>query len=297
MNSTPNPLIPFIYSFYISLTLRGVFLTLSRLELWLVLEIATFVFIGLSLLRFVNYGTFSRGLLTYFLVQSGMSILLLFSLLNLLSGADVYIYFVYLTIIGKLGVLPLGIWVYPVISQLSGLSLFNVMTFQKLPLFMLLSGVSSLVPLVRVVLVFNLIIGGAMALSASDLTSLLVFRSISNNTWLWFSLWGNGITAFLAFYVVYSLGLYLSVLAGSTPLTVIGVLSLSGLPPFPLFFSKLAVVFSVLHSVPNSYGLIVIMAVLISTFLVRSSYVRYVSHTFTSRLGLVVYVSKDSPFN
>jgi len=91
------------------LALSRVTIRLSSLELWLLLEIVTFVFIGLSLLGFIQYGAFSQGLLSYFLIQSGLSILLLFSLLNLLSGIGVYVYLVYFAVIGKLGVLPMGV--------------------------------------------------------------------------------------------------------------------------------------------------------------------------------------------
>ena len=296
-SASTRPLVSLVYSLYVMLALSRVTIRLSSLELWLLLEIVTFVFIGLSLLGFIQYGAFSQGLLSYFLIQSGLSILLLFSLLNLLSGIGVYVYLVYFAVIGKLGVLPMGVWVYPVFRQLRGSALFNAMTFQKLPLFILLFGVTSLATPVTLLLVASLVTGGIMALSSANLTSLLVLRSISNNTWLWLSLWGPRVYGFLAFYVVYRLGLYLSIFPPQGSLQALGVLSLSGLPPFPLFFVKLGVVYLVLESRIRPYPLTLALLLLVSTFLISSSYVRYVSLGITNQLGLLLYVSQDSPFN
>lgn len=282
-SSFTSTLTPPIYFFYIVLTLRGVLLNLSRLELWVALEMATFVFMGLSFLSFIEHGSFSQGLLSYFLVQSGLSMLLLFSLLNFLSGVDTYLYLVYLASIGKLGVLPLGLWVYPVFIQLTGSPLFNAMTFQKLPLFILLFGVTSAINTIAVLLLLSLFVGGIMALSASDLTRLLVFSSIRNNTWLWFSLWGKNLNVFLAFYLTYSLSLYLAFLSRPGSLRSLGLLSLSGLPPSPLFLAKLAVAGSILSGCSAPYRSVLVISLLVSTFPVRSSYVRYISIGLVTR--------------
>jgi formate hydrogenlyase subunit 3/multisubunit Na+/H+ antiporter MnhD subunit len=93
-------------------------------------------------------------------------------------------------------------------------------------------------------------------LITSDLRFLLVVSSVRNNSWLILSsLVSQGFM--LLFLCVYSMTLYavLSRFGSSAiPLTsfflVVGIIALSGLPPFPLFFLKSFLVLSVFSGFP-----------------------------------------------
>lgn len=253
------------------------------------MEIITFAFIGLSLLSFIKYGHLSQGLITYFLLQSGLSMLLLFSLISS-SSLPSYSLLAYLSLLAKLGVLPFGVWVFPIISQLSGSVLFYSMTIQKLPVFVILMSLSSLNALVSLVMLLNLLLAGLLAFSAMNKVSLLIFSSVANNSWIWLSLLSGSYFLFILFYLVYILGVYFT-LFSSRFTSIISLISLSGLPPFPLFFVKLLVILSVFNLFSNSVCLVFLFIFLIFTLFIRSSYIRLVSSSLVYNVTPLNYVS------
>jgi hypothetical protein len=108
---------------------------------------------------------------------------------------------------------------------------------------------------------FSVLMSCSLMLFTSDFRSLVLASSVGNNGWFFFS--SYSLHVFLSFFVVYCFSL-LFVLAYlpnrnfyvsfSNPKIVIGFLlslvSLSGFPPFPLFFLKLITVYYMSAYVP-----------------------------------------------
>ena len=84
-------------------------------------------------------------------------------------------------------------------------------------------------------------ISGILALSSLDLVSLLVFRSIANNSWFLLALYSQSFLSFSLLFFFYAIGVGFRMLSNKA-LSGIGLLILSGLPPFPLFFVKLFII-------------------------------------------------------
>lgn len=286
-----SSLIYFLFSFYIVMALILILLELSRLEIWVLIELISFTFIGLSLLSFIHYGTVSQGLISYFLIQSGFSILLLIFLLNFSLYSDLFLFGVYLALIAKMGVLPLGFWIYPVFSRLNGIVLYNSMTIQKLPLFIFISFLGLYSSLLYLILLINLAWSGVLALSSIDATSLLILRSIANNSWFWLRLAPLNFYIFITFYLVYMVGLYFALFSSSKSVSSISLLRLSGLPPFPIFFVKLAIILSIISISFSLQIRLFLFLFTISTFFISSSYIRIISFTSIYDFKLLSYVS------
>lgn len=287
-----SPLLSIVFTFYLFLLLATVLLRLSLVELWILIELVTFTFVGLRLLGSLKYGYSSQGLVTYFLLQSGMSMLLLFRLLILPLCPPFFSILVELVLLTKLGVFPFGVWVYPILSQLSSSVLFNAMRFQKLPVFIILVACMSFTPIVYGFVLLRLLISGILALSSVNLLSLLIYSSIGNNSWLYLSLLGLQPTVFFSFFFIYVVGLYFVLLSSNFGASLLSLLSLSGLPPFPLFFLKLLVVVSFFSTLVLTPAIFIIypLLFLLSALFMRASYIRYISTLLIFEYSSLVYV-------
>lgn len=124
-------------------------------------------------------------------------------------------------------------------------------------------------------------------LSSNDLRFILISSSVVNNSWFFFSQIVR-LLVFLVYFLVYFLILtaivyhvhfnsstnflsYCSI--KHTNFVVVSLLTLSGLPPFPLFFSKMLVVFILLANI--QYFFIVLLLLFVSV-LTLVGYLKYV---------------------
>lgn len=279
MNYNRNLLVHLVYILYLILNIVVIAFRWSQFELWLIIEIITFLFIVSSFLSLTDYGLTTQGLVTYFLVQSGLSIALLFLLLLFSASWLLNSSTLLIVLLGKLGILPFGTWVFPVFNQFTGLSLFNVIVWQKIaPLILLYSAVEFRV-LLTLLVVVNMGISGILALSSLDLVSLLVFRSIANNSWFLLALYSQSFLSFSLLFFFYAIGVGFRMLSNKA-LSGIGLLILSGLPPFPLFFVKLFIIIVLGSWYAGSFIWLFTIVFLLSSVLLRSSYVRLYSTHF-----------------
>lgn len=108
-------------------------------------------------------------------------------------------------------------------------------------------------------ILFTFLVSGFLILTTVDFRLLIVLSSVGNNSWFFLRSF-SGITTFVIFAFVYffSLLLLFSLLGSSSKpyefdfhrnspksLTfTLAFASLSGLPPFPLFFSKIYIIYS-----------------------------------------------------
>nr|UBX38545.1 NADH dehydrogenase subunit 2 [Brachionus fernandoi] len=247
---------------------------------WAIMELMMLLFMGLSYTLFVS--SYSQ-LMIYFLIQTLSSFLILvfyvYSLPLLLTMA----FFM------KLSMFPFFMWyinlvykfpnfVFWLASTLHKIPAMLMIKFFKLPAMLMIKLFSLPLhpPLLWLSILCSVLLSGLMMLSIMDLRMLLVLSSIGNNAWFLLSQMTN-IFIFLLFIFFYSTSLFLSLNAfnslskpnislsfSSSPYVLsLWVMSLSGMPPFPLFYSKMLIIFSLTQTLDLNY--------LFSMFLVFNS--------------------------
>jgi hypothetical protein len=230
---------------------------------WIFIEFRTLIFIGLSYTLFVN--SFSQ-LISYFLIQALAGLGFLFGYVSGLSFIFTFSIFL------KLGMFPFSFWFVNLIYRFPGFIFWLSSTLQKLPMFYLISFFN--LPLNFNLLYSRLLLSvffrGLLIIYTVDFRSLLVFSSIGNNSWFFMSRFLNFLS-FSLFFLFYSLFLIFALFVFSniykfskTNLNTtyqfsFYILSLSGLPPFPLFFVKIFVIYSLFFSMASSF-LVVFLA-------------------------------------
>lgn len=262
-----SPLTILVIVFYFTLMCSAIFVS-SILNLWVVIELRMFLFISLSFLSIIKENLTSEGLLSYYLTQSGLSIALLF--LILLGGRALELLGV-LVLFSKLGVAPMNLWFYSVFIKRGVLPLYYMMTLQKFPVLLFVNLMEWSYLENTCFLILNLIICGCMALISRDLKSLLIRSSLSNNSWLVVSLISR-VELFFGFFLIYSFTLYWVL---NSKLSDLILLRLSGLPPFPLFFLKLGVVYLYFSAQGSEFFVVMSCVFILSALILSSSYVRY----------------------
>lgn len=239
---------------------------------WLVIELIALILIGIA------YTLFTRrvsSLIVYFLVQSISSFLIFVSYTydNLLLLT--------LSIFLKLGIFPFHSWFFYSVYHFPNFMLYFVATIHKIPIIILLQTFS--VELSHHVLwgsiIFTTLIAGLTMLNVGDLRGLITISSIGNNSW--FLLRSQlSFYYFMLFFTVYSLFLFIVLLSSYgiakifslTPFFTLSLITLRGLPPFPLFFVKIGVIYSLLLSISNTFYLVIFF---LSASFMMVSYLRF----------------------
>jgi len=188
----PNVFFP-PFSFLVLVSYCSLLLTLccfDSLELvWVFIELLTFVFIGIALTScrgsFITYGVVS-----YFITQSMLSIVLLVSIflfhLSLLLFISGLIFGI--TLRAKLGVFPFSGWYLSSVSFFPSFILLVALTFHKLPLLYMVYILSpsllssQLCFLIYFLLTLNLGVMSLSSISSLDLRTLVITTSIGNNS-------------------------------------------------------------------------------------------------------------------
>lgn len=238
---------------YFFLAIYGVLLYLclsssSFFSFWLFMEFATLVFFGVVLRSTLNKNYSSA--VVYFLMQSLASMGLIFFYVVAQGGLSTFGEYLFLRFLFiKLGFFPFNLWYFFAMVNLPSLAFFLALTAQKLPPLFILAYYSclptlNLYELFAVVVVLTLVSLVPLLLSISGLLRLLILSSLFNNSWIVFAIFSDSLLFWLYF------GLYASLVAAlvfmpsthaSTPLVLY---TLMGFPPFPLFFLKFAVLFT-----------------------------------------------------
>lgn len=226
---------------------------------WVIIEVLMLLFIGLAYSFMVS--SYSQ-LILYFLIQTIASFLILVFYLYDLP--------IFLTVafILKLSIFPFFMWYINVIYRLPNFIFWLASTLHKVPPIMILKiFIFNLDPtLLWVSIVFTTLVAGVIMLSMFDFRILLVLSSIGNNSWLLLSQISH-IILFVVYMVVYRLSLFLVLrrFGGLSKLSFVKnlsfsnrnfsfwVLTLSGMPPFPLFYLKILVVFVLFYSLRVNY--------------------------------------------
>nr|AQM37706.1 NADH dehydrogenase subunit 2 [Brachionus calyciflorus] len=226
---------------------------------WSVMELMMLLFMGLSYTLFVS--SYSQ-LMVYFLIQTLSSFMLLvFYIYNLPSLLT-------MAFLMKLSMFPFFMWYINLIYKFPNFMFWLASTLHKLPPMLMIKMFSLELNLniLWLSIVLTVLFSGIMMLMVLDLRLLLVLSSIGNNSWFLLSQMVN-MFIFMFFLVIYSVSLFflLNTFKGmskpsvasslsSNPYSLsLWVLSISGMPPFPVFFGKMLVILSLLMTMDMNY--------------------------------------------
>ena len=238
----------FIFTFLYMVFILFLFFLSSFFYAWVVMEIIMFLFIGISYcITQNNY----HSLMSYFLIQSVSSFIILISF---------YIdnsLLVTISLLLKFSIFPFIFWFINVCYSLPNFLFFLVTTFQKLPVLMIMKlfSINFNSSIIWVSIIIGTLVSGSLMLMLSDFRIVLVSSSLARNSWFFIAHY-SPIYYFLAYFLVYSFSFYVSLSfvnhltkpISSFKTLFFRLVNLSGLPPFPIFFLKLLIIFN--------YGLI-----------------------------------------
>lgn len=268
----------------------------SFYSFWLCIELITLLLMGVSYTLFTNSVS---QLITYFLLQSISSFLLLVS--YLLTRPILLT----LSALLKLGIFPFMSWYINVVNRFPNFVFWLTRSFHKAPFLLILLQFNLLfsVELFWSSVLLTTLVRGVLILITLDFRLILVASSVGNNSWFLFSQQIN-VWVFLSFIFIYSvfLGILVSLLGQSVkPRFFVSrlfeafsvrwwtfVLCISGLPPFPLFFLKILVIYMLF--ITNSLSFLFLIFLLFSSFMV-AGYLSYIIKFIVFRFSTLLRLS------
>jgi len=282
------------YFFFVSSILFGVFISISRcrwLYIWIGLEVNLLSFVPLVVCGSNNLE--SEAAIKYFLVQALGSCVILFSYFSFMNFINCYVFgyriYSYIIIIGlilKIGIFPFHHWLPQVMNRVSWFNCFLLSVIQKIaPGFILcfiMYGHGSF--LFFILGSLGSVFGGYNGINQRQLRVILAYSSIGHLGWILCSIHFS-FFVFFYYFIIYSLissGLMLLLnlctfkvinLNGfiNIPLVYIifiwlSFLSLSGLPPFLGFYSKLLVIYYMVYFKKRIFCSLLVFGSLINLF-------------------------------
>ena len=278
----------FFYLGLVSLILRSS----SFLNLWCLIEFMMLVFMGLSF-SIVVIGL--SHLIGYFLIQAVSSTGLFIFFLS--GSSTIFSLFMLL----KLSIFPFIFWFINLIPTMSSFMVFIVGSFQKLPPFFMLYrfSLSYSITIIIVSSLLNLLFCVFLISTSLSLRIFLVVSSVANNSWIFLSQLISW-KVFIIFFVFYSFYIIVIFILFGPSLAIpsgflrnrrsllcvltLVLLSLAAFPPFPLFFVKVLVIYSIVHyrSILTFYAILMLV---LNSFLIYS----YLKFIFVYRTSAFFY--------
>lgn len=250
---------------------------------WRAIELRTLVFMGISYSRFKN--NFS-SLLVFFIIQTISALsLLVFFLVDRVMGFT-------FSILLKLSMFPFYFWYVNLLLSFPNTILFFSRTLFKLPSIFIMNYFFFLLS-TKVIIISALLtvfFGAVTMLNRIELRLVLIASSVVNNSWFYFSQ-SISLTLFYFYFFVYSTFLFILLSSHRDLITFnsfrfdyinillfTSLLTISGLPPFPLFFLKILVVFYLTQLTSYSIFVLVLMVLTVVSTL------SYMKHLFNTLL-------------
>jgi len=308
------------YFFFICIMSLGIFVCISScrwLYIWIGLEINLLSFIPLIICG--SNDIESEGAIKYFLVQSLGSSLILVSyfsfmifLVGFTYGFKLYSWILICSLIVKIGMFPFHYWLPQVINRASWFNCFLVSVVQKIaPSFVMcfiLQGEGFI--LIIVLGSLGSLFGGFNGIGQRQLRIILAYSSIGHLGWIMCSIYFS-FYAFIYYYIIYSfISSGLILLLSVCPFKVVNLsrlnyiplsfiifislsfLSISGLPPFLGFYSKLLVIYYMVYFNIAFYSAGLLIGSLINLFY----YLRIFFNLYISSLCKSLYTSPAAFF-
>ena len=259
---------PFRYLFFTFYSMFLLFLLSCSnfVVFWVFMEFMILIFMGLSYTMFSN--NFS-SLMLYFLVQT-------------VSSFSIFLFYLYpnpilfsLSLFLKLSMFPFHFWFLNVCYRFPNFVLYLSSSLHKLPVFLiiLLFSPSISFSFSIISILVTVFMSGSIILSSSDFRSILLSSSVGNNSWFLLASLSDIISFFL-FFTIYSIFLLLLLIElrsfrkpfiskfskGYFSLYTY-IVFMRGLPPFPVFFIKMYVIFTLFMVVSHTLYLFLFICV------------------------------------
>ncbi len=300
----PFPLAIYLYTYFYSLGLIYTVMVDSAVNIWVGIEIIIFFLIAL-----VSSESFSQFRLLkaiqYFVLQTLASFIILCSLVvssYFFLTSPVFMIFIGVAIFVKIAMFPFFYWYFDFTYSLPPFIFFLVLGPQKLaPCIIYLAISTELIPcwdtfLVPFLVVLSLVTSVILSITSIDVRSLLIWSSLANTSWIVLSLYAGELVFILYYWVylfilfIFCYGMYVGetwisrlprhtspylISSWGTRLQSFSIITITGMPPFPMFFSKFVVIYSILQFTSlNTYlGFTCVIFVLCS-FVILLMYVR-----------------------
>lgn len=248
---------------------------------WSVIELRTLVFIGVCYSRFKNN---FRSLLVFFIIQTISALILLLFFL-----ADRTLGFTF-SILLKLSIFPFYFWYIKLLVSFPNMILFFSRTLFKLPSVLIINYFFWLIDssIMTYSSLLTILLGAVTMLYTSELRIILIASSVVNNSWFFLSQ-SFRLTLFTAYFTVYSFFLLLIFccqgdlivfnsfrLRYGNLLLILRLFTISGLPPFPLFYLKMLIIYNI------TFYFLFSQTVILLAILTVVSTLRYIKHLFSS---------------
>nr|AOX15200.1 NADH dehydrogenase subunit 2 [Achatinella sowerbyana] len=295
------------YIIFMYIILLTPFLSISSsnwLILWVLMEVNLFSIMPLFTKSKSNSNSMlSESMMKYFIVQAVASLILMVSginlYMNLMFEGDIYWLIFSMMVFLKLGVFPLSFWVIPVLSGVNNYLIFFLLGPMKIvPLYLMYfhlnfycnSSMMMKWMFYFIVGLSSMIIGALVGNNMTEFRMMVGASSIAHSGWFVIASVVSGLLAYFFMYMVSLSFLLISLMSSNMTTTALihcmMMLSLSGLPPFLLFYPKYLVFLNMLMM---QTSLVFIMIVLLSTTLSLNFYLKF-SYNFI--LNYVMIKSK-----
>ncbi len=253
----------------------------SWLLCWVGIELNTLTFIPVMLI--LKTGREGECAVKYFLRQTVASVIFLIGILGI-KFSSLFAGVVLVSLFIKIGVAPFHGWLVSVGENLDWLSLYLILTLQKINPLVLLTSCNWTWDLLLFGILFSGSLGALLGLSQTSLRKLLIFSSINHLGWLLLAL-RVSVGILTTYFTVYCLLLFpilallirtntgyvgqihsIPVRASVARVLAVSFLSLGGLPPFLGFFPKWIVISGAVAAGNNFSALFLVLMSLFTLF-------------------------------
>lgn len=285
MGSTVQLLSPqsFLFTLLYVFLLFIIFCTRNFFIFWIVIELRTLVFIGVCYSLFKN--NFS-SLLIFFIIQSLSAFsLILFYFIGSSLGFT-------LSLLLKLSMFPFIYWYLNLLPSFINFMFFFSRTFFKLPSIFIVANFYYLINyfIIFTSAIMTLVLGAIIIINSRDLRFVLICSSVVNNSWFVFRQYVRPLL-FILYFLIYGFLLFFLLNEMNTQssycftnystqlFVVICLFTMAGLPPFPIFYVKIALVYYLISSTFRSIYIFFLILFRVITML------GYLKHVFNTLIN------------
>lgn len=277
---------------FILIMITGTIVTLSSshwITIWVGLEINLIGF--LPLINIKGKTLEAEASIKYFIIQRIRSRVLIISSLILYNYSiswysifnnNILNTLIILSLIIKLGGVPLHFWLPNITKQITWLILFLILTWQKIAPLFILTLINNNINIIIIVSILSTLIASILILNQTNIQLIITYSSISHLGWILSIIIINSSLTFIYFinYIIISIPLinilttqtnnYLYTLTHKNNINKFTIpsliLSLAGLPPLLGFISKLIILISLIQLNLIMLSLLILIGTLISIF-------------------------------
>nr|YP_010535285.1 NADH dehydrogenase subunit 2 [Megacopta horvathi]UYA97772.1 NADH dehydrogenase subunit 2 [Megacopta horvathi]UYA97785.1 NADH dehydrogenase subunit 2 [Megacopta horvathi] len=274
-------------SMFITVMILGTLITVfsnSWISMWMGLEINMMAFI--PLIKKKGSKAAVEASMTYFLVQSVSSTIMMFSIVmnQLMMEYSVYSTITFIALMIKLGAAPFHMWVPEMMSKMKWNSCITLMTWQKLAPMTMTMNISPKNEMLMMIVMMSTITGAVGGINQTSLRKIMAYSSINHLGWLlslnkiqnnwmfYFLIYSVMVTGTCSMFNKYNM-LFINQVNSMNLSTsekiayATSMMSLGGLPPFIGFLPKWMVIQIMVQN-----GMILMMTVMVMFSLITLFY-------------------------